>query len=140
MLPMITRRITAFGMVLLLTLFPGCIRIFEDNGTHLAYELEKAAKDLRASDATEIVVRYDTLDAPNQSYYVEITPSIEESWQKKDVWSSYIVVSGKTSGGTSYHNRFVFVPKRLYLRKDQGGATELVLRKNSDRISVVEIR
>jgi len=49
-------------------------------------------------------------------------------------------VSGRTSGGTSYHNRFIFVPRRLYIRKDQGGATEIVLRKDADRISVVEVR
>jgi hypothetical protein len=53
---------------------------------------------------------------------------------------SYLVVSGRTSGGTSYHNRFVFVPQRLYLKKDQGGSTEIILRKDGDRISVVELR
>jgi len=52
----------------------------------------------------------------------------------------YVVVSGRTSGGTRYHNRFVFVPRRLYKKKDQGGATEIMLRKDADRISVVEVR
>jgi len=51
-----------------------------------------------------------------------------------------LVVSGKTSGGTSYHNRFVFVSQRLYLKKDLGGSTELVLHKDGDRISVVDLR
>jgi len=55
-------------------------------------------------------------------------------------WSSYLVVSGKTSGGTSYHNRFVFVPERLYIDKPQGGTTDFVLRKQGERISVVELR
>jgi hypothetical protein len=50
------------------------------------------------------------------------------------------IVSGKTSGGTSYHNRFVFVPQRLYLKQDLGGSTGLLLRKDGDRISVVELR
>jgi uncharacterized protein YceK len=134
------RCIAAFSMALLLILLPGCSNIVEDNATHLAYALEKASNNLRASDATEVVVHYETLDGPNQGYYVEITPSLQESWQRKDVWGSYLVVSGKTSGGTSYHNRFVFVPHRLYIKKDQGGATELVLRKDGDRINVVEIR
>jgi hypothetical protein len=134
------RRIAVFSAALLLVLLPGCTNVLEDNATHLAYALEKASKHLRASNATEVVVHYETLDGSNQGYYVEITPSFQESWQKKDVWSSYLVVSGKTSGGTSYHNRFVFVPKRLYIKKDQGGATELVLRKDGERISVVEIR
>lgn len=50
------------------------------------------------------------------------------------------MVSGQTSGGTSYHNRYVFVPGRLYLRKDHGGPTDLVLRKDGDKVSVVEVR
>ncbi len=51
----------------------------------------------------------------------------------------FVQVSGKTSGGTSYHNRFVFVPHRLYIQKAKG-ATELVLKKDGDKISVVEVR
>jgi hypothetical protein len=120
-------------------LLHGCT-LFEDNGTHLAYALEKAANELRGSGAQEIVVRYETLDGPAQSYYVEITPSLGSSATRQDVWSSYLVVSGHTSGGTSYHNRFVFVPARLYVKKEQGGPTELVLRKEPGRISVVTLR
>jgi hypothetical protein len=117
----------------------GCGNAFEDNGTHLAYALEKGARELRASKASELVVRYESLDKINGPYYIEITPSIKVG-QASDIWGSYLVVSGKTSGGTSYHNRFVFVPQRLHLEKDTGGSTELVLRKDDDRISVVELR
>lgn len=117
----------------------GCGRLLEDNGTHLANALEKAAGELRASNATESVVHYETLDGPAQGYYVEITPSVPDP-KASTVWSSYLVVSGKTSGGTSYHNGFVFVPQRLYIRKDQGGPTEIVLRKDGDRISVVAVK
>ena len=122
-----------------LSLLQGC-SLFEDNGTHLAYALEKAANELRASGAQEIVVRYETLDGPAQGYYVEITPSLDPSGARQDLWSSYLVVSGRTSGGTSYHNRFVFVPARLYVKKEQGGPAELVLRKETGRISVVALR
>jgi hypothetical protein len=125
--------------VALVLLSSGCGTAFEDNGTHLAYALEKGAQQLRASTASELVVRYQTLDKLEVPYYVEITPSIA-SGQTSNIWSSYLVVSGKTSGGTSYHNRFVFVPERLYLKKDLGGPTDLVLHKDSDRISVVELR
>lgn len=119
-------------------LLSGCGAL-EDNGTHLAYALEKAAKELRASSATEIVVHYEPLDGIRDSYYVELTPSFGESGQVSAIWSSYLVVSGKTSGGTSYHNRFVFVPHRLFIQKVKG-ATELVLKKDSGKISVVEVR
>jgi hypothetical protein len=123
---------------LLLAVF-GCGNVLEDNGTHLAYALEKGTQQLRASNGTELTVRYATLDGIKAPYYVEITPSITAG-HASNIWSSYLVVSGKTSGGTSYHNRFVFVPQRLYLRKDLGGSSELVLHKDGDRISVVELR
>jgi hypothetical protein len=117
----------------------GCGGAFEDNGTHLAYVLEQASSELRASNASELVVHYHTLDSPKEAYYVEITPSIAAG-QASNIRGSYLVVSGKTSGGTSYHNRYVFVPQRLYIKKDIGGPTEVVLRKDGDHVSVVELR
>jgi hypothetical protein len=133
------RALTVCAALALAALLHGC-NFLEDNGTHLAYALEKGASNLRSSSAKELVVRYETLDGGTQGYYLEITPSLDPSWQRQDVWGSYLVVSGRTSGGTSYHNRFVFVPQRLYVKKEQGGATEVVLRKDADRISVVEVR
>ena len=135
----VRRALLACGVIVLGAFLHGC-NFLEDNGTHLAYALEKGAGKLRASGAQEMVVRYETLDGPAQGYYVEITPSLDPSWQRQDVWGSYVVVSGRTPGGTSYHNRFIFVPRRLYIKKDQGGATEIMLRKDADRISVVELR
>jgi hypothetical protein len=117
----------------------GCGGAFEDNGTHLAYALEKGTSELRASNAPDLVVHYRTLDSLKEPYYVEITPSIATG-QASNIWGSYLVVSGKSSGGTSYHNRFVFVPQRLYLKKDLGGLTEVVLHKDGDHVSVVELR
>jgi hypothetical protein len=133
-------RIASIATVALVLLASsGCGNAFEDNGTHLAYALEKGTQQLRASTASEVVVRYETLDKLDVPYYVEITPSVPEG-QATNVRGSYLVVSGKTSGGTSYHNGFIFVPQRLYLKKDLGGSTELLLRKVGDRISVVELR
>jgi hypothetical protein len=127
------------AVVLAMLSSSGCGTAFEDNGTHLSFALEKGAQELRASNAPELVVHYQTLDKLNEPYYVEITPSIQAG-QASNVWGSYLVVSGKTSGGTSYHNRFIFVPQRLYSEKNLGGLTELVLRKEGDRISIVELR
>ena len=128
-----------FAIVLMLLSTSGCGSLFEDNGTHLAYKLEKGAAELQGSNASELVVRYETLDKLEEPYYIEITPSITVG-QTSNVWGSYLVVSGKARGGTSYHNRFVFVPERLYVEKDRGGLTQLVLRKDGDRISLVELR
>src|SRR5215813_9929436 len=68
----------------------GCGRLFEDNGTHLAYLLERGAGELRASRGSELVLRYTTLDAPDVGYYVEITPS--EPGQESNAANSYLVV------------------------------------------------
>jgi hypothetical protein len=45
----------------LLSLY-GCGGAFEDNGTHLAYALEKGTSEPRASNASALVVHYNTLD------------------------------------------------------------------------------
>jgi hypothetical protein len=122
-------------VLLMCLLGAGCGRLLEDNGTHLAYLLERGAGELRASEGAELVLRYTTA---NVAYYVEITPS--ETGQGSNTPNSYLVVSGETPGGTSYHNRFVFVPTRLYVRKEGGGPTEIVLRKDGRRVSVVDVR
>lgn len=121
-------------------LVAGCGNVFEDNGTHLAYALEKGASRLRASQDSELIVHYQTLDEASDPYYIEITPSFVAG-RSSDVPSSYLVVSGKNSGGTSYHNRFILVPQRLYIEKTQGGPADLLLRKGpNDGVSVVEVR
>lgn len=134
-----SRSMVVFAVAALLALVAGC-SFLEDNGTHLAYALEKGAKKLRSSPAAELVVRYETLDGPAEPYYVEITPSFGDAVQIDARWSSYLVVSGKTSGGTGYHNRFLFVPERLFIRKDRGGVTEVVLQKSGDQIRAVALR
>ena len=127
------------GAALLLLLL-GCRNFLEDNGTHLASVLEKGVRTLRSSNDAELVVRYDTLDGGHDPYYIEITPSFVAG-RRTDVRGSYLVVSGTTRGGTSYHNRFIRVPQRLYIEKNQGGPTEVVLRREgNDNVSVIELR
>ena len=73
-----SRTVGCFSWAVLLLLLSGCGRFFEDNGTHLAFALEKVAAKLRASSASEIAVHYETLDDESDPYYVEITPSFPE--------------------------------------------------------------
>ncbi len=129
---------SAAGAALLLLLC-ACGNLFEDNATHLASALEKGAARLRASSERELIVRYETLDGGNDPYYIEITPSFSTG-QPSGVPGSYLVVSGKSHGGTSYHNRFVLVPRRLYIEKGAGGPAELVLRKDTANVAIVEVR
>ena len=134
---MVGSRMTGAALLLLVC---GCGNFLEDNGTHLAYALEKGAAQLRASADSQLVVRYETLDGGQDPYYIEITPSFSAG-QTSNIPGSYLVVSGKTRGGTSYHNRWVLVPQRLYIEKSAGGPSELVLRRDrDDSISVVALR
>jgi len=130
---------SAWSAGAVLFLLSACGNLFEDNGTHLAYVLESGATKLRAAADSQLVVTYETLDGGRDPYYIEITPSFPEG-HASSIASSYLVVSGKTRGGTSYHNRFVLVPQRLYIEKGSGGPTELLLRKDGDSVSVVEVR
>lgn len=138
----IRARVHSLTAVILIGLVPlplsGC-SLLEDNGTHLAFALEAAAAKLRASSDRDSRFSYTTLDGGSDPYAVEITPSHPDPSAAGHP-QSYIVVSGKTPGGTSYHNRFVVVPTRLSVRKDRGGATEIVLRKDGDQIAVVDLR
>ena len=109
--------------------------VFEDNGTHLAYALEAGAKRLQSSGRDEEVITYEPLSGIDQGYYVELTPS--NSLQPP--FGGYLVVSGKNSGGTSYHGRFVYTPTRFYVVK-QNAAARITLRKNGGRIEVVDVR
>jgi hypothetical protein len=134
------RSFRAGGAAALLLLCAGCGNFLQDNGTHLAFALKRGAATLRASPDHELTVRYETLDGGNDPYYIEITPSFNAG-QTSGVPGSYLVVSGRSRGGTSYHNRFVLVPQRLYIEKSQGGPADLVLRKGAgDSIDVVELR
>ncbi len=112
----IRRKSTSSSWAALLLLVSACGSLFEDNGTHLAYALKKGAAKLRASTDSELIVQYEPLDGGHDPYYIEITPSFSTG-QTSNIPGSYLVVSGKTRGGTSYHNRFVLVPQRLYTRK-----------------------
>ena len=133
----------AFALSAALALVAGCT-VFEDNGTHLAHDLERGAKQLRESRDTGLVVRYVPLGGADQAYSIEMAPSrrvvkVDALGNIDAPGGGYLVVSGKHAGGTSYHERFVFTPERLRIEKDRG-ATEVVLRKAGERIDVVELR
>ena len=126
-------------------LLAGCAMTWlEDNGTHLAYAIERGAKELKASDQEELVVSYEPLGDAHEPYVVEIEHSKREvtvnGWGNTNgPGGSYITVSGAHQGGTNYHERFVFVPRNLRVAK-RGTPTEVVLRKAGPRIDVVELR
>jgi hypothetical protein len=116
----------------------GC-SLMEDNATHLAFELKRGARSLRWSSKTEMIVSYKPLTGIKQSYFVEINPTVPPAS------SDTIQYGGIRVGGeniemtfTSYHQRFVFVPKRLFADK-KDTITTIVLRKRNNRIEVAEL-
>lgn len=75
----IMRRATVWSQGGMLLLLSACGHLLEDNGTHLAYELEEGAAKLRASDKSDLTVSYETLDGDHDPYYIEITPSFSRT-------------------------------------------------------------
>ena len=115
--------------------FCGC-SLLEDNGTHLAYALEKGAKRLKNKpDGSELVVRYEPLTGINQSYGVSFRASPET---EAPYGAASLSVGGKNGGSTTYHQRFVYVTKEFVVNKSNA-ATFLTLRKNGNRIELVDV-
>ncbi len=131
-------RLSTVGLIAALLSFSACSSL-EDNGTHLAYAIEHGAEHLRHSDQTEEVVEYEPLTGINQRYEIDISESTEAPKPNNLKLLSYLTVTGKNPGGTSYHSRFVTVPKDLHIVKEDASA-EIVLRKHGKDIDVVEIR
>jgi hypothetical protein len=121
----------------------GC-EALEDNGTHLAYALEKGAKQLRSSNLSELVVKYEPLGGAHEAYEISMVHSpaparLDAYGNLASGGGGYLTVTGRRCGGTGYHERFVFTPADLYIAKTNA-PTEVVLRKVGDRIDVVALR
>jgi hypothetical protein len=124
----------------LLTLFAiflaGCAETtFEDSGTKLARVIVRGAKRLRASDANEIVVRYEPMHGINQEYDVDI---YHTGPQKPGTKGNCVEVRCETGGYTGWHQRYVYVPRDLHVAKSNQD-TAIILRKVGDRIDVVAV-
>lgn len=130
--------------MLVVSLLTASCALFADNATSLAYELERGATALRASNETSMVIQYRPIGRNDQPYSIDITQSRRvvrvDSFGNIDApGGSGIRVTGDHPGSTGYHERFVFVPSRLHVAK-ANAPTEIVLSKVADRIEVVELR
>ena len=114
----------------------GCVETtFVDSGTKLAGVIVRGAKRLRASDATEIVVRYEPMHGPNQEYDVDIYHS---GPSKPGISVGVLSVRCETGGATTYHERYVHVPHDLHVAKSNE-VTTITLRKSGNQIEVVAL-
>ena len=123
----------ALSLITVAALF-GCA-VLEDNGTHLAFAMERAAAQLRESGRDEQVMEYVPMSGADQAYEVRMNASLSTTAP----YGGYIVVTGKNGGGTSYQGRYVYIPKAMHIGK-QGESTFITLRNNQGRIDVVGLR
>jgi hypothetical protein len=123
----------------------GCTTLgLVDNGTHLAFALERGARDLRTSDQSELVVHYTPLGGLGETYQITMRHSrevvrVDAFGNTLNQGGGSLTVTGLHHGGTNYHERFDFTPHDLQIVKTNA-ATEVILRKTGDRIDVVELR
>lgn len=110
-----------------------------DGATRIAYDLEAGAKALQRSGAASTSVKH-VLEAHPEGcagpYAVQFSAaSILVIWCK-DASGARTV----GSHGTTYHLRFVEVPKQLNLEKNAGEPLYIDLEKRRGRVNVVAIR
>jgi len=119
-------RISFFLIVTICVALCGC-KWLSDDGVHLAESLKAGAKALQRSADTELTVAFEPLDGTNQVYTVQICKN------------SLVVVWSKHGGSSTYQLNYVSLPQDFYLHKTNE-ATFVTLRKNGDRIDVVNAR
>ncbi|MGH9888548.1 MAG: hypothetical protein ACREBE_23650 [bacterium] len=117
------------------------VHILGDEGEWLGERIGVAADKLRHSGQAELVVSYAPESGINQRYSIGIGKSV---WCPRppcyeNQGALTVEVERGRHGSTTYHMRFVAVPKPLEIHK-VGEATAIVLRKNGDSIELVELR
>ena len=130
-------RMTAAAATLLLA---SCILI-TDGGTRLAYEVVDGAERLRKSDLERLEVVHEPLSVLSgvKGPYEVVFQQTVDCERCGSLWVGGLGSEGG-GGTTSYHRRFVVVPKTLRIEKLKGQPTVIVLRKVSDDIQVEGLR
>jgi hypothetical protein len=119
----------------LLALLAAC----SDGATRIAYDIESGAAAFRGSAATSYSIKHIPEPYPGGCggpYAVQFSAgSILVIWCK-DPGASRVI----GSHGTTYHLRFVDVPRQLNLEKPAGGPLYIDLEKEGDKVVVVDVR
>lgn len=131
--------------VLLSLLLYWAFYLIQDNATSLGHSLRFGAWHLNWLGGTETVVNYQPRTGITGPYSIEIRAYDGPTTPRAPGSGLYVndhYETGKdTQRGatTSLHQTSVHVPKRLFIVKTNAAA-QVVLRKNGDRIEVVELR
>jgi len=118
-----------------------CSPLLGDEGEWLGEKIGDAANRLRRSSQSELVMSYAPQSGSDQRYSIGIGKSV---WCPtppclENNGALTVEVERGRHGSTTYHMKFVAVPKPLEIHKS-GKATQLVLRKNGDVIELVQLR
>ncbi len=112
----------------------GC-SVLSDNGTHLAFELERESRWLIASGKDELVFDYSPLSGINQHYDVRVT----KSRSLAPPYGGSVVVTGENGGGTNYQTHFVYISAAMQVSKFNEAA-HITLRNNRGRVELTSLR
>ena len=135
------RVIGAVLAVIAAVLVMGCDSFLTDAATRLAYDLEAGARSLRAESATELVFDHKSKSWPEgcKGDY-NVTLQAGGSLLVGCVGEPNYTQLGY-SYSTTYHRRFVRVPRELRVAHSPAEATRITLRKgNGDIIDVVALQ
>lgn len=118
--------------LLLLVVPPGC-DFLTDAATRAAFEMEAATHEMRRQG----LASYEFTHVPKAS-----PEGVDGPWELVIHESSQIGQGGLGLGryGTSYHTRFVRVPRTLRIVKQAGEGCVIMLRQNGDTIELVGLR
>ena len=115
--------------------------ILGDEGEWLGEKIGDAATTLRRSPEPELVLVYQPESGVNQRYSIGIGKSLwcPEPPCYENHGSLTVLVERGRHGSTTYHTRFVAVPRFLEIQKD-GQTTQIVLRKTREGIALIDLR
>jgi hypothetical protein len=122
------------GIAAVASIGTGCA-VLSDNGTRLAFALERESRSLIASGQEELVFDYSPLTGINQAYEVRLT----KSHSLTAPYGGSVVVTGRDGGGTTYQARFVYIVQAMRVSKFNE-ATHVTLRNNGGRVEVTSLR
>lgn len=115
----------------------GCGDFMTDAATRLAYQIESEAKALRGSKETTRTFAHKPKSSPEG-----VTGAYVLTFVAGPLGKGYLAFSKGPQEQwyhTSYHLRFVEVPQDLKIRKAEGQAVQVVLKRSGETVQVAEL-
>jgi len=115
--------------------------VLGDEGEWLGERIGAEAQAMRRAGDTLRVIAYEPVAGVHHRYSVALGRSTWVPMPPTPFSNGAltVIVAGGRSGSTTYHERYVAVPRSLHAERE-GVATQLVLRRQGDTIQVVQLR